>query len=1285
MATGGIQIPNLNWEAADQTKSFREWKSLMESYFVINKVDDKLKWHYLLLSTGSRGHELWESWALQDAQKEDVKHVFEAFENHLIGTPNKWVVRLELNGMMQHDDEAVDDFICRLKAKASQCQFLSADACDEMITFQLIRGITWTEEQKTLISKGNDLKMDAAIKSARSYQATIRDLRPFKQPISTDVHTIQKKRSGKCEYCGWEHAPQKCPAYGKRCKQCGKKNHFERVCRQKQTQDRDKDDKAQQPRKINIVEDSEQYEPEDAASITFSELRHNGSNRTSIMAVINIRPDGVTKRATLLVKVDTGANGNILPFRCLQQMFPIDPERYLEPSNTTLTAVNGTDFPQMGCISMPIQFDNTKWYDACFYVCKTDGPAILSCQLSEQLKIVSVKRSCNISVVRNDDPFNARNSCNTLMSRYPACFRGIGNLPGEFHIELQSNAIPYVATPRKYPIQLREEICNKLKEMESMDVIEKCDDSIASEWVNSIAFARKSNGEIRVCLDPKHLNSVIKRTYHRAPTVEEISYKLHGATVFSKLDAKHGYWGVKLNAASSELCTFNSPRGKYRFKRLPFGLSVSQDIFQKHMDDIIRNAGQGVIGIADDFVVYGTTTIEHDDALHRLMRSAEKHGLVFRAEKCKFSSDEVKFFGLRWSAAGMQPDPDKCDQIKHRRAPENVKELQSFLGMLQYMSQFIPHLSDKTRLLRELCKKDKDWIWSAEHQKCFDELREVMNKDMQLRYFDPKQAAEIEVDASAMGLGAALIQETKPIAFSSKALTATETRYANIERELLAVVHGLEKFHTYIYGRPITVYSDHKPLENIQLKQLSQAPPRLQRMLMRIQPYEATIVYRPGKEMVYADYLSRIAPRPGPEITFDHCVHTIQISDGQLDKVRHESKEDKTLAALSQQIVHGWPSEAKEVKQKIRQYWSMRDQLTVEDGLVFTGNRLIVPQSLRKEFLKKIHFSHLGQTKSILRAKESVFWPGMTNDIRSMVEGCDICLRNAKSARKEPMVAHETPSGPWESLHTDILELKGHKYMLVADQFSKMPFVRQMKNETSTEAIRIIKEILSVHGVPMTIFSDNGPQYSSREFKEFAKEWDFRHITSSPRYPQSNGFIERMVGFIKPTLQKAAEGKTDPLMAMLCLRGTPIDSTIPSPAELLYGRKIRTNMLIRSTFQRQHWNVRQRLDEKSTEAGRIYNKGAGTEKPELSAGQDVMIQRDDKTGWVPGRVEEACSEPRSYLVRTENDRVVRRNRRFLIGNRDAAEPEEVPVVPVTETGERPKRSVNKPKRYIEEC
>ena len=254
-------------------------------------------------------------------------------------------------------------------------------------------------------------------------------------------------------------------------------------------------------------------------------------------------------------------------------------------------------------------------------------------------------------------------SVNDLADMYPKCFHGTGNLHGEYHIELRADAQSHVAAPCRYPTHLKTEICKKLEKMEDLGIITKCDDESASDWVNQLALTRKRNGDLRLCLDSRHLNRAIRRTPHSAMTVNEITHRLRGATMFSKFNAKHGFWSIKLDEESSELCTFQSPVGNYKFARLPFGLRVSQDTFQKHMDDILRRVDlgdeAGAIRIANDLVVYGRDRKSHDRAIHMLIQSAEYNGLAFRRENCAIRQPEVSFFGLSWNETGVKPDQRK--------------------------------------------------------------------------------------------------------------------------------------------------------------------------------------------------------------------------------------------------------------------------------------------------------------------------------------------------------------------------------------------------------------------------------------------------------------------------------------------------------------------------------------------------------------------------------------------------------------------------------------------------
>ena len=461
------------------------------------------------------------------------------------------------------------------------------------------------------------------------------------------------------------------------------------------------------------------------------------------------------------------------------------------------------------------------------------------------------------------------------------------------------------------------------------------------------------------------------------------------------------------------------------------------------------------------------------------------------------------------------------------------------------MAPFISKLADQTAPLRALTKKDVPFEWNSSLQKVFENIKASICKDIALTYFDVTKPTTIQVDASKIGIGAALLQDGRPIAFASKALTETEQRYANIERELLAVVFGCERFHTYVYGKPFVVETDHKPLEMIHKKSLASTPPRLQRMLLRLQHYDVSIKYRPGKEMVLADSLSRLSPIPDKEIHLEQSIYAVQFTHDKLQQLKLEPESDPEVTAIRNIIIDGWPDSAKQLPKNLREFWSCKDELSVEDGLVLKGERVLIPTTMRSYILQNIHAEHQEMEKCKLRAKTCVYWKGINADIERTVKTCSVCQTNQSSQQAETLLPHDIPDGPWQVLATDIFHLDGNDYVIVADYYSKMPFVRSLtSNSISATVISVLKQLFGEHGIPHKLLSDNGPQYDCVEFRTFAADWGFKHVTSSPRYPQSNGFAERMVQTVKKTMLKAGQSSTDP---DLCCAYAPLPSTTTSP------------------------------------------------------------------------------------------------------------------------------------------
>ena len=370
----------------------------------------------------------------------------------------------------------------------------------------------------------------------------------------------------------------------------------------------------------------------------------------------------------------------------------------------------------------------------------TPGPTILGLPSSEKLAVV--KMNCAITVrqpcthptpvsttAATNKPATAPEaaksirSTDDLIKEFPDRFQGIGQFPGEYKIQLRHDAHPVIHVPRKCPIAL----CPKVKEhhdkMEHLGVITRVDEP--TDWVSSITYVQKANGKLHLCLDPHDLNEAICHDHHKTPTVEEVAHEFTHSCFFTKLDAHHGYWSIILDQDSSLLTTFNNPFGRYCFLQLLFGLVCSQNIFQKKMDQILEEC-QGCIRIAYNITVHGHTEAEHDAHLRDLMRIADKYNLVFNPQKTHMKAQAINFFGCLYNANGVHPDPGKVDAVHALPAPTNVTELQEFLGLVTYLSPFIPGLCTLTAPLRELLKKDTDFSWNCTYDIAFEWVKEAV-------------------------------------------------------------------------------------------------------------------------------------------------------------------------------------------------------------------------------------------------------------------------------------------------------------------------------------------------------------------------------------------------------------------------------------------------------------------------------------------------------------------------------------------------------------------------------
>ena len=338
----------------------------------------------------------------------------------------------------------------------------------------------------------------------------------------------------------------------------------------------------------------------------------------------------------------------------------------------------------------------------------------------------------------------------------------------------------------------------------------------------------------------REVNIAIKREKHFMPTIDDLIADLNGTIHFSTLDLSSGYQQLELAPESRYVTTFSTHVGLRRYKRLPFGINAASEIFQEAIREILTGL-PGCKNISDVIIVFGKGQEEHNKNLRGVLQRFKENNLRLNKDKCEFSKTEIKFYGHIFSSSGLRPNRVKVEAIQKARPSQDPSEVKSLLGMAQYVSRFIPNYATITTPLRLLTRQDTPWKWEQEQQRALDKLKEALIGDQVMSYFDPRKKTEIIVDASPAGLGGLLVQEGKVLSYASRALSDVESRYSQTEREMLAVVWGVEHFHLYVYGAQFSVIRDHKPLIGIS-KNHKKTSPRIERWKLRLMPYDCQLI-----------------------------------------------------------------------------------------------------------------------------------------------------------------------------------------------------------------------------------------------------------------------------------------------------------------------------------------------------------------------------------------------------------------------------------------------------------
>ena len=667
----------------------------------------------------------------------------------------------------------------------------------------------------------------------------------------------------------------------------------------------------------------------------------------------------------------------------------------------------------------------------------------------------------------------------------------------------------------------------------------------------------------------------------------------------------------------------------------------------------------------DDIVVTGATSEEHLFNLRKCLARMRASGIRLRREKCRFFQEQIEHLGHIVDRSGVRVNPAKTDAIRAAPPPKDLQALESWLGTAQYYCDFIPGFATLAGPLNELRRSDVQWVWTAERQTAFEAIKSALAESSLRFHFDESKQVIVATDASPYGVGAVLLQEQSDgkehmITCASRTLSAAERNYSQLEKEALSIIFGFKRFQQYLAGRTVQLYTDHKPLTYI-FKPDAGVPTtalqRIQRWAMFLANFSYTVHHRPGKSNFQADALSR---SPKPEVLeIDAEVQAIQqehIQRGPADavQVRQATRRDPVLSRVVEFVLAGWPSCSP--GDEFQPWWTRREELTVESGVLLWGTRVVVPTPLRQQVLDLLHESHPGSTRCKQLARSYVWWPGLDVDIERTVSNCPACAENRREPNAPALGQWEFASVPWQRLHVDHAgPFLGHYWLIWVDSYSKYAGVERVKRPDSATTIKCLREVFALFGLPNQLVSDNGPAYIGEEFQEFLQRNGVQHNRSAPCHPQTNGEAERFVQTfkrsMKASVKQGSEAELDRCLQQFLLkyRVTPHGTTGRTPAEMFLGRRPTTLLdrlrpdLKRDVDRREQVQHRRRL-----ETGK---------RPEFQIGDKVYCRFwYGMRRWRKGVIV-AVAGPLSYDVQVD-DEVHRRHASQLFHDRGVLGPEE---------------------------
>ena len=755
-------------------------------------------------------------------------------------------------------------------------------------------------------------------------------------------------------------------------------------------------------------------------------------------------------------------------------------------------------------------------------------------------------RSENRIEINSSTTVYKRSSYNHLIDEYKDVFKAeLQQNPGTlakhgiYHY-ITTQGAPVHSRFRRLPPQKFQAAKAAFQEMERMGICTRS----RSQWSSPLHMVPKPDGSWRPCGDYRKLNMKTVPDHYPLPNIQDLMSSLHGAKIFSKLDLLKGYFQVPVNPDDVEKTCIITPFGSYVFHYSTFGLRNSGATFQRLMDIIFGDIDFCIVYV-DDILVFSKTPEEHESHLRTVLQLLQDNGLLVRPDKCVFGVTSVNFLGHCIDQEGFYPLEDKVKAVSDYPKPKTNKELQQYLGLINYYHRFVPKLTERLKPLYDsIAGKPKSLTWGPDQESSFNDSKSALSSVTRLHYPIPNAPIVVTTDASSTAVGGVLEQivngHHQPLSFFSKKLRSSELKYSTFDRELLAIYLSLRHFKHFLEGVTFKVRTDHRPLITAIDKKIDAFSSRQQRQLSAISEFSCALEHISGKNNPAADALSRAAI---DSIHLGIDYRTFAAEQGSDDELQ-----DKTNISSSLQL--------KDVP--------FDDGVTILCDISTGKPRPLVPVNLRKKLFDLIHgFSH-PSIRSTLRLMTSKFvWNGIARDVRSWTRACIRCQESKIYRHTESGIqSYPTPRRRFGHVHVDIVGplpvSNGCRYLFtVIDRATRWPEATPLPEATANSCARaFLTDWVSIFGVPDHITSDRGSVFVSDLWKSLAALMGSQVHCTTAYNPESNGMIERFHRSLKQSLTarcSTCDWFYQLPWTLLGLRTTPKADINVSPAEMVFG------------------------------------------------------------------------------------------------------------------------------------